>query len=49
VSHEYSTLPGIKDGIVDVMLNLKELVLDKKDSGIEWLKISKKTAGVVTA
>ncbi len=49
VSHEYSTLPGIKDGIVDVMLNLKELVLDKNDSGIEWLKISKKTAGKVTA
>lgn len=49
VSHEYSTLPGIKDGIVDVMLNLKELVLDKKDSWIEWLKISKNTAGKVTA
>jgi len=49
VSHEYSTLPGIKDGIVDVMLNLKELVLDKKDTGIEWLKISKKKAGKVTA
>ncbi len=49
VSHEYSTLPGIKDGIVDVMLNLKELVLDKSDSGIEWLKLSKNKAGKVTA
>ncbi len=48
VSHEYSTLPGIKDGIVDIMLNLKELIIDKKDTWIEWLKINKKTAGVVS-
>ncbi len=49
VSHEYSTLPWIKDGIVDVMLNLKELIIDKKDTWIEWLKLSKNKAGVVTA
>lgn len=49
VSHEYSTLPWIKDGIVDIMLNLKGLIIEKKDTGIEWLKISKNTAGQVTA
>lgn len=49
VSHEYSTLPGIKDSVVDVILNLKDLVLDKPDVGIEWLKLSKSTAGKVTA
>jgi len=49
VNHEYSTLPGIKDSIVDVMLNLKNLVVDKKDSGSEWLKLSKNKKGVVTA
>ncbi len=49
VNHEYSTLPGIKDSVVDIMLNLKDLVIDKKDDGIEWLKLSKKKAGRVTA
>ena len=49
VSHEYSTLPWIKDGIVDVMLNLKELIIEKNDTWIEWLKLNKNKAGVVTA
>lgn len=49
VSHEYSTLPGIKDSVVDIILNLKELVLEKSDVGVEWLKLSKSTAGKVTA
>ena len=49
VNHEYSTLPGIKEGVVDIMLNLKGLIVDKSATGIEWLKIQKKTAGIVTA
>lgn len=31
------------------MLNLKDLVIDKKDDGIEWIKLNKKKAGKVTA
>lgn len=49
VSHEYSSLPGVKDSIVDIMLNLKGLVVDKDDLGVSWLKLSKNTAGTVTA
>lgn len=49
ISHEYSTLPGIKDTIVDIMLNLKGLIVDKGDTGIEWISLSKKKAGKVTA
>ncbi len=49
VEHEYSTLPGIKDSVVDIMLNLKWLIVDKKDEWIEWLKLSKNKAWVVTA
>ncbi|NUJ97390.1 DNA-directed RNA polymerase subunit alpha [Candidatus Gracilibacteria bacterium] len=49
ISHEYSTLPGIKDSIIDIMLNLKDLIIDKKDDSIEWLKLNKKKAGVVSA
>ena len=49
VNHEYSTLPGIKDSVVDMMLNLKWLIVNKSDSGIEWVKLTKKKAGVVKA
>ena len=49
VSHEYSTLPGIKDSIVDIMLNLKGLVIDASQSGVQWLKLNKNKAGKVTA
>ncbi|MDD2870544.1 MAG: DNA-directed RNA polymerase subunit alpha [Candidatus Gracilibacteria bacterium] len=49
VSHEYSTLPGVKDSIIDIILNLKGLVLSKNDVGIEWLKLSKSKSGKVTA
>lgn len=49
VNHEYSTLPWIKEGIVDIMLNLKNLIIEKNSIWIEWLKINKNKAGVVTA
>ncbi len=49
VSHEYSSLPGVKDSILDIMLNLKDLIIDKKETWIEWLKLEKNKAGVVTA
>lgn len=49
VSHEYSTLPWVKDSILDIMLNLKGLIIDKKTEGIEWIKLTKNTAWVVTA
>lgn len=49
VSHEYSTLPGVKDSIIDIMLNLKNLVLNKSEVWVEWLKLSKNTSGKVTA
>jgi len=49
VSHEYSTLPWVKDNIIDIILNLKGLVLSKGDTGIEWLKLSKSKSWKVTA
>lgn len=49
VSHEYATLPGIKDSIIDIMLNLKGLILEKESIGIEWIGLSKSKAGKVTA
>ncbi len=49
VNHEYSTIPWVKDNIVDIMLNLKDLIISKKDDWIEWLKLTKNKSGVVTA
>lgn len=49
VSHEYATLPGVRDSILDILLNLKGLVVEKSNSGIEWISLKKNTAGVVTA
>jgi len=49
VNHEYSTLPWVKDNILDIMLNLKGLVLSKGDTGVEWLKLSKSKSWKVTA
>ena len=49
VSHEYMTLPGVHDSILDILLNLKGLIIEKSASGIEWISLSKNTAGVVTA
>ncbi len=49
VTHEYGTLPGVHDSILDILLNLKSLVIEKADSGIEWISLSKKKGGIVTA
>ncbi|HRI36320.1 MAG TPA: DNA-directed RNA polymerase subunit alpha [bacterium] len=48
-SHEYSTLPGIKDSILDVMLNLKSLVVSKEGADVEWVYLRKSKAGQVKA
>jgi DNA-directed RNA polymerase subunit alpha len=49
VTHEYMTLPGVHDSIIDILLNLKGLIVEKSDSGIEWITLSKKKGGIVTA
>lgn len=49
VSHEYSTLPGIKDSVLDLMLNLKQLIISKENVGVEWIELKKNKAGVVKA
>jgi len=49
VNHEYSTLPWVKDSIIDIILNLKGLVLSKNEIGVEWLKLNKSKSWKVTA
>lgn len=48
-SHEFTTVPGIKEDVVDIMLNLKNVrVKVSTDESVE-LRIEKKGAGAVTA
>lgn len=49
ISHEYTTIPWINDSIIDIMLNFKDLIIDKKEPWIEWLKLTKNKAWTVTA
>lgn len=49
VEHEYSTLPWVKDSIIDIILNLKSVVLTKKQAWTTWLKLKKDKAWIVTA
>lgn len=49
VSHEFTTIPGVKEDVVDIMLNLKNVCLKvHSDEPIE-LRLEKKGAGVITA
>jgi DNA-directed RNA polymerase subunit alpha len=48
-SHEFTTVSGIKEDVVDIMLNLKNVrVKTMSDEPVE-LRIEKKGAGVITA
>jgi DNA-directed RNA polymerase subunit alpha len=48
-THEYSTLPGIQDSVLDIILNLKNLQIQKHSKEKEVIKLSVKTSGNVTA
>jgi DNA-directed RNA polymerase subunit alpha len=48
-SHEFSTVEGVKEDVVDIMLNLKEVRLRVHSEGPVELRLEKKGAGVVTA
>ena len=49
VDHEYSSLPGLRDDIVDVMMNLKGIAFVCHDRDEVTLKLHKNTAGPVLA
>ena len=49
VSHEYSTLKGSKDSVLDITLNLKQVHLEKTTKEPTIIKLSVSKPGVVTA
>lgn len=49
VSHEYSTIKGVKDSILDITLNLKQLNIQKSSSEPSVLTLSANKEGEITA
>ena len=49
VSHEFSTIPGVKEDVVEVILNIKNLVVSSEHDAPVVAHLSKTAAGPVTA
>ena len=49
VLHEYSTIDGVQEDVVDILLNLKGIVLKLHSQKEVWLSLKKEGEGVVTA
>src|SRR3982750_2257195 len=49
VLHEYTTLEGLQEGVIEVLLNLKDVAIRMHGHDETTLTLSKKGRGVVTA
>ncbi len=49
VVHEYSTIDGVQEDVVDILLNLKGVALKLNNKSETVLRLSKSSEGVVTA
>jgi DNA-directed RNA polymerase subunit alpha len=49
VLHEYGTIDGVKEDVIDIIMNLKSLAITKSDSSSCILKLSSDKAGPVLA
>lgn len=48
ISHEFTTVKGVKEDVVDIMLNLKNIHIRSAEESVE-MRLEKKGAGAVTA
>ena len=49
VTHEYSAVPGVKESVLDITLNLRKLKLKKHSKGIEEVRVAFVKKGEITA
>lgn len=49
VLHEFSSLPGVREDITDLVLNVKEIALKMEDEGPKRLTLTKQGPGTVVA
>lgn len=49
VLHEYGSIPGVQEDVIEILLNLKKVAIKMHGRGEVTLKLSKKGSGPVTA
>ena len=49
VVHEFATISGVVEDVTEIVLNLKEIVVDLDDKDVATIRIEKNAAGEVTA
>ena len=49
VLHEFSSIPGVREDVTDIILNIKELAIRMDGEGPKHMVVRKEGAGVVTA
>ncbi|MEO1397883.1 MAG: DNA-directed RNA polymerase subunit alpha, partial [Pseudomonadota bacterium] len=49
VLHEFSSIPGVREDVTDIILNVKELAIRMEGEGPKRMVVRKEGAGVVTA
>ncbi len=49
VLHEYSTIEGVEEDVIDILLNLKGIAFKLHDRDSVTLSLNKKSSGIVTA
>ncbi len=49
VLHEFSSLPGVREDITDIVLNIKEIAIKMQGEGSKRLSLQKQGPGAVTA
>ncbi|NBR79710.1 MAG: DNA-directed RNA polymerase subunit alpha, partial [Alphaproteobacteria bacterium] len=49
VLHEFSSIPGVREDVTDIVLNIKKMALSMDAEGPKRLTLSKQGPGVVTA
>ncbi|MGI9366827.1 MAG: DNA-directed RNA polymerase subunit alpha, partial [Rhizobiaceae bacterium] len=49
VLHEFSSIPGVREDVTDIILNIKELAIRMEGDGPKRMVVRKEGAGQVTA
>ncbi len=49
VNHEFSTVPGVREDVMEILLNMKELVLNSKAADTQMGRLFAQGPGLVTA
>ena len=49
VLHEFSSIPGVREDVVDIVLNVKDIAIKMQGDGVKRLVLKRRGPGVVTA